>query len=325
MNAAFKENHQAIIEALIHKFLQIATDAANKSLNDNVNNILPSFERRLKKIASDQITQSIFPHVNRSDFKTEISKKIHRDKLKASNYLEEITNSTESIFAGLEIMASEQNYLDNIPDQGENLLIELCIENLQTNEKVSLLELAKNSLEGQAAENHLQATEYTQIIQRTAEELRMELLETENLQKTLEETVKNSIDGLNLLAASKQNLQDQLVQRIKHNFDHYFPNLHLDPILEKINDNSTLSDEEIAKLPSELQYADTIEEFVSGLRVKYPNLSSSYENKINEDAFKQLRFKIRKKTLSALPLFAFEYQEIFDLSAKNWLEKNSNK
>lgn len=322
VNDAFKqENHQTIIEAFINKFLQIATDAANKILNDNVNNILPHFEPGLKKIASDQITRLIFPYLNTPNFKTKISENIYTNKLIASNYLEEVTNSTESIFASLEIKESAQNYKDNISDQGKNLLIELCIENLQTNEKEGFLELAKNSLERQATENHLLVTEYTEIIQRTTEELVTELLKTNNLQNTLEDTIKQPLDGLNLLTASKQKLQDQLVQQIRHNFDHYFPNLHIDPILEKINNGEALSDAEIAKLPSELQYAGTTEEFVSGLRVKYPNLSSSYENKINEDAFKQLRLILRKNALNTLRLAAYEDQEIFDLSAKNWLEK----
>ncbi len=322
VNVAFKqENHPAIIDAFINKFLQIATDAANKSLNDNANSLLPSFEQRLKKIASDQTTQLIFPYINSPSFKTKIAENIHTNKLQASNYLEEVINSTELIFANLAIGEPAQNYKDNIADQGKNLLIKLCIENLQTNEKESLLELAKNSLEKQAAENHLLTNEYTGIIQRTTEELVTQLLKKENLQKTLEEIVKNPIGGLNLLVASQQKLQDQLVQKINQNFDHYFPNLHLDPILEKINHDKDLSSDETAKLPAELQYADTLEEFVSGLRVKYPNLSSSYKNKINEDTFKQLRLILRKNALNAFPSAAFEDKEILDLDAKLWLEK----
>lgn len=322
VNAAFKqENHSEIIHALINKFLKIATYAANKLLNDDVNNILPRFEQELEKIASNQITRSIFPYVNSPGFKTEISKKIHYDKLKPSNYLEEITNSTESIFAGLKIRGSEQNYIDNIADQGKDLLIKLCIEDLQASEKEGLLELAKNSLENQASKNNLQATEYAETIQKTAEKLVTEQLEAENLQKTLEKTASQPIANENLLVASQQTLRNQLEQQIIDNFVHYFPNLHLDPILEKINNGKALSDEEIAKLPSELQYPDTIKEFVSGLRVKYPNLASSYENKINENTFKKTRLILRKNALNALPLAAFEDKEILDLSAKLWLEK----
>lgn len=40
---------------------------------------------------------------------------------------------------------------------------------------------------------------------------------------------------------------------------------------------------------------------MSGLRVKYPNLSPHYENKINEDSFKQLRLILRKNALKTLP------------------------
>lgn len=111
------------------------------------------------------------------------------------------------------------------------------------------MELAKDNLEKHIAKNHLQATKYTETIQRIAEELVAELLETQNLQKTLEEIVDNPAT-LNLLAASQQKLQTQIVNKIKDNFVHYFPNLHLDPILEKINNDIVLSDEEIAKFPS---------------------------------------------------------------------------
>lgn len=136
--------------------------------------------------------------------------------------------------------------------------------------------------------------------------------ENVSLNETEDELLKNpdsrpSIPAEPTTSISQQQDQDAL--------------LHLDPILEKINNGKALSDEEIAKLPSELQYADTIKEFVSGLRVKYPNLASSYENKINGNTFKKTRLILRKNALNAFPLAAFEEKEILDLSAKLWLEK----
>src|SRR5436190_4607192 len=321
---AFKqENHPEIIEAFTKEFLRIASHAAHTSFNGEFIDVLPEFQEKLQEISENEIKGLVSALLNNASLQSCVYEKIQTKGLGQLTYLEEVKHSASLIFNNLTIKQpnkNDQKYHDYIYDKANHLLIKLCIENLQTKQKEHFLELAKNSLEKQATDNGLQMTEHTAIIQKAATELVTKLFETSHLQNTLKELIKNPTPGLNLLVASTQKLHDQLKEQVNHNFDHYFPSLHLDPILEKINHGKALSDEEITKLPSELQYTDTIEVFVAGLRVEHPNLPPNYENQLNEDTFKQLRLILRNKALHDLAL-APEANEIMDLNAEKWLEK----
>ncbi|MEN9916497.1 MAG: hypothetical protein RLY40_429 [Pseudomonadota bacterium] len=323
VNAAFQpENHPAIVEAFTKKFLRIASHAANTFFNDGTySNELPDFKDKLQEISDNEVKGLVNALFKNESLQSSICENIHNKGLSQSTYLDEIKHSASLIFDNLIIKQqnkNDQNYKDYISGKANDLLIKLCIENLRANEREQLIDLAKNNLEDQATDNNLQITEYTEIIQNSAEELVTKLLKPSNLQNTLEEMAKHPIVDLNLLDASKRKLQDQVEQQINQNVDHYFPNLQLDPILEKLNDSKPLSDDEIAKFPSVLQFADTIAEFVSGLRVEYPNLASGYESNINEDAFKQLRLTLRENTLNAISQTLSN--DISDLNSKEWLE-----
>lgn len=327
VNAAFKqENHPAIIEAFTKEFSRIASHAAHTSFNGEFVDELPEFQEKLQEISENEIKGLVSALLNNTSLQSCVYEKIQTKGLGQLTYLEEVKHSASLIFNNLTIKQpnkNDQKYHDYIYDKANHLLIKLCIENLQTKQNEHLIELAKNSLEKQATDNGLQTTEHSAIIQKAATELVTRLFETSHLQNTLKELIKNPTPSLNLLVASTQKLHDQLKEQINHNFDHYFPSLHLDPILEKINNGKALSDEEITKLPSELQYADTIEEFVAGLRVEHPNLPPHYENQLNEDTFKQLRLILRKHALSNLSSaisITLSDADIFDLNAKAWLE-----
>ncbi|MGA7535962.1 MAG: hypothetical protein WBV88_01335, partial [Candidatus Rickettsiella isopodorum] len=71
----------------------------------------------------------------------------------------------------------------------------------------------------------------------------------------------------------------------------------------------------------ELQYVESAQEFVSGLRVKYPHLPSDYESKIDDDTFKELRLILRKKALVETNQAMPSDNDIISLSPKAWLEK----
>lgn len=321
---AFKqENHPAIIEAFTKEFSRIATHAAKTLFNSDINSIeLPDFENKLQEIAANEITYLISALSNKPQLLTGTIEKIHTNGINYSTYLEEVKNSAHLIFDTLTVKLQnkvDQKYKDHIADVGNELLINLCIEKLQTSKRDILLESAKTILEEKASDNGLQLDEdTTETITKASQESVNKLLEKSCLKNTLEEVSKNPVAGLNFLEASKQKLHAQLQQDIDQSFEHYFPILQLAPIFQKIKDNKILSEDEIQKIPSELQYADSAKEFVSGLRVRYPHLSAF---EIDEDNFKKLRLILRKKAVSAINQTHINDNEIIDLSANAWLEK----
>lgn len=315
---AFKEeNHQKIKDAFTEEFEQIATNAAETLFNGPIDDELSGFKDQLQEISAKEITRLISAVSNNPELLSGTIKKIQADDLTDSTYLEQIKNSASFIFENLEI--NQKAYTGYIADSGTDLLIELCIENLQTNEKALLHSKAKEKLEAAITAANLDINEHKETIKTACEELVTQLLEKNNIKDIIEkEGAKNSRTA-SLLEASQQKLQEQLEQQINQTFDHYFPSVQLDPIFQKIKNDQILSEEEIQKIPSELQYADTKEEFVTGLRVKYPKLPSNYESKINNEAFKKSRLILRKNSLSAIDLHIND-NEIIDLDAEAWLE-----
>lgn len=321
INAFNEEHHEEIGQAFRAEFSRIATAAANLLFNENIvaNADLPTFKNALDEKANKEVQDLILALSNNKKLLSRIIEKIHTNGLNASTYLEEVKNSASFIFGTLQV--AQKNYKDHIADIGQDLLIKLCIENLQKEGKANLLQLAKRVLKNRVTINNLQPAEHTETIKIAAEELVTTILETKNIKNIIEAVRNLSITDPNLLEASKQKLQEQLEQEVDQSFDHYFPIVHLNPIFQKIKDGDVLSEEEIQKIPSELQYADTIKDFVSGLRVKYSHLSSDYEGKIDDNNFKNLRLILRKKALVDTNQVIPKDNEIIDLDAKAWLEK----
>lgn len=320
INAFKQENHQAIIGAFTQEFFNIALRDAKTSFNSKDFNQLPNFQNKLLEISENEIKNLVNALSKNESLQSIICKAIHTKGFSQPTYLDEVKNSANLIFKHISIGQNNQKYYEYISEKANDLLIKFCVEDLETNKKEDLLEFATKNLEQQATDNGLQATEHTETIKKIADKLVAKLFKTSNLQSILKGLASKPIPGLNLLAASQKTLQDQLAQDIMHNLAHNFPSLHLDPVLEKVKNGIALSKEEIEKFPSELQYTDTFEEFVSGLRVKLPNLSPNYESQLNEDNFKQLRLMLRKNSLSPINQ-TLPDDEILDLNTEMWLEK----
>lgn len=331
-----EDNHPEISQAFITEFLQIASTAAKNLFNDTIDRSeLSDFKDKLQKISADEIKNLIFALSNKTQLLTKTIEKIHTNGLMASTYLDEVKDLASYIFPTLWV--NQKNFKDHIAEIGRDLLITLCIENLQTTEKANLKEAAKKTLEDKIFRNGLLLpTEHTETIKKATKELVTQLLETNSIKGIIEQTKSTcAADNLNLLEASRQKLYEQLSQEIDQTFNHYFPNVHLDPILEKINTNHIrpandpqklpidhlLTEDEKLMFPSELQYVDSAQEFVSGLRVKYPHLPSDYESKIDDDTFKELRLILRKKALVETNQAMPSDNDIISLSPKAWLEK----
>jgi chromosome segregation ATPase len=337
-NAFKEENHEQIRLAFTAEFSRIATAAATTLFSGNIvtNSDLPTFKNELDEKANEEIKTLISALSNNPLLLSRTIEKIHNNGLAASTYLEEVKNSASGIFESLTIKRqgqANQTFKDHIKGIGENLLINLCVENLETKAKANLIEAAITTLTNKVTDANLNSTEHAHTIKTAAKELVTNLLETQSLKAIIERLGNNPIVDMNLLDASKQKLQETLLQQINLSFDDYFPNVHLDPIFEKINNNSALLDTDTRKLPidallsedekqmlpSELQYADTVQEFVSGLRVKYSYLPFDYESKVNNDSFKSLRLILRKQALSAINQTTINDNEIIDLNAEAWL------
>lgn len=335
INTFKEENHEEINQAFTAEFVRIASTAANILFNENIvdNPDLPTFKDELNKKANEE-AKDLISALSKSNEKILLLgtiKKIHIDGLNYATYLEEVKNSASFIFETLRV--GQKNYKDHIADIGKDLLKNLCIENLQTEEKANLIETAEKTLATKVTDANLEPTEHAETIKTAAEELVTKLLETNSIKDLIDQVSNNLIVGTNLLEASKQKLQEQLDQQINQSFRHYFPNIHLDPILEKISKNNALlandpqklliedvlTEDEKLMFPPELQYAETIKEFISGLRVQYPHLPFNYE--IDENSFNGLRLMLRKKALSAINQSIPEGNDIIDLNAETWLEK----
>ncbi|MGC1854746.1 MAG: hypothetical protein WA659_05165 [Candidatus Aquirickettsiella sp.] len=198
-------------------------------------------------------------------------------------------------------------------------LLKLCGEQILSAEKKEdaksyIINDFKNGLNA----INVNSDEYREKIKNTASKLTTEIFNTENMLKALEKAKVNNLDSNDQLNETKNILNNQRDEKIKNIIEDNFAYIFIDCILEKINNGVRLSDDEIQKIPSELQYADTVNEFVSGLQVKYPHLSAFEEDDNN---FKQLRLISRKKTLSAINQTLINDNEIIDLDSDAWLEK----
>lgn len=339
-NAFKEENHEQIRLAFTAEFSRIATAAATTLFSENIvtNSDLPTFKNELDEKANEEIKTLISALSIDPRLLSRTIEKIHNNASAASTYLEEVKNSASGIFESLTIKQGQANqtFKDHIKGIGENLLINLCVENLKTKAKANLIEAAITTLTNKVTDANLNSTEHAHTIKTAAKELVTKLLETNNI-KTSIETAKATYIAAhsNLLDASKQKLQETLLQQIDLSFDDYFPNIQLDPIFDKINNNSALLDTDRQKLPIdallpedekqkislELQYANSIRDFDLGLKAKYPHLPSNYQSKINDNNFKQLRLIARKKALTDSKLALPEDKDLIDLNAEKWLEK----
>lgn len=320
INTFQEENHPVIKQAFTEEFVRIASTAAQELFRATVfksPNLL-TFKDELNVEADKEIQKLILALSENKNLLSGIIQKIHTDDSNPANYLEEVKNSASYIFGTLSV--GQQNYKGIIAGMGENLIKNICIKNLQTN-VVDIIKHVEQKIKVKVDQESIQPLDDRthKKIKEAADEMVRNLLKADKLQSIIEDAKNNSTADVNLLEASKQKLQEQLEQKINENFDLYFPTLHLAPIFQKIKDNEMLSEEEIQKIPLELQYADTIEEFISGLRVRYPHLPSKYEMDVNN--FKGLRLMLRKKALSAINQTFPQDNDFIDLNAKTWLEK----
>ncbi len=321
INAFNEEHHEEISQAFRAEFSRIATAAANTLFNGNIvtNSDLPTFKNELDEKANEEVKRLILAlsKSNKKELLSGIIEKIHSDGLNHATYLEEVKNSASYIFGTLSV--AQQNYKEHIADIGKNLLINLCVEKLETEVKVNLPQMAKRELENKIITNRLLPIEqHTETIKIAAEELVTKILETNNIKAIIRAAKTRATDNLNLLEASTQKLQEQLEQQVDQTFDHYFPIVHLNPIFQKIKDGEVLSEEEIQKIPSELQYADTPEDFALGLTANYSHLKFF---PISKDVFDKSVLILRKNALSPINQTLINNDELVDLSAEAWLEK----
>ena len=317
INAFREENHAEIEQAFTKKFSEIATQAAEILFDGSIGTELSEFEDELRKISVVKIKNLVSELSNKSELLNRTIDKIHLDGLTTLTYLEEVKNSASFIFGTLK--TGQKPFKDHITDVGRDLLINLCIENLQTSKRDKLLEDAKTLLKEKASDNNLEPADHAETIQKAAEELTKKILDDEDNLKNILEDAKASYvtNNMNLLEASEQKLLGQLQQKIDPTFGHYFPNVHLEPILEKINHDEDLSEDEIQKLPSELQYANSEEDFTSGLQAHYPHLHID----ISRDKFEKIRSLLRIKALKVIIPTLPADENTMKLNAEEWLKE----
>jgi hypothetical protein len=207
----------------------------------------------------------------------------------------------------------------NAQQYGE--LLRLCEkEILNTESKNAASNHIITDLENRLTTIKVSPSDYNEQIINTASRLVDEILTPTNVLEALEKAKASSSDLNVIIKETKKLLAEQYNAKIKNIIETSFAHIYIDRILEKINNGEILSEDEIQKLPSELQYTDTAEEFVTGLRVKYPKLSSNYESKINNETFKKSRLLLRKNALSAIKK-TLPDNGISDLTSELWLEK----
>ncbi|WP_342219705.1 hypothetical protein [Rickettsiella endosymbiont of Miltochrista miniata] len=199
-------------------------------------------------------------------------------------------------------------------------LLKVCGEHILSTENK---ELAKQYIitklkEGLTAIN-VNPEEYREPILNTASRLVDEILNPRNMLDALEKEKASSSQGSNnLVRATKDILSNQCDEKIKSIIETNFAHIFIARILEKINNGQALSEEEIQKIPSELQYADTPEDFALGLTANYHHLKSF---PISKDVFDKSVLILRKNALSTINQTLINNDELVDLSAEAWLEK----
>lgn len=200
-------------------------------------------------------------------------------------------------------------------------LLKLCGDHL-LNEEAQ--EPAKNhiisKLKADLTAINVNPEKYREEIETIASSLVAEILNSKNILGALEKAQANNPSSNNLIDDIKQILSDQSDEKVKNTIAAYFAHIFIDHILEKINHGEMLSNDELQKIPSALQYADTEEEFITGLRVKYFYLPANFKDKLYHDTFKKLRLQLRKNALSAIK-GTLPDELISDFTSEVWLEQ----
>ncbi len=168
--------------------------------------------------------------------------------------------------------------------------------------------------------------EYREPIKNTASKLTTEILNLENMLEALEKAKVNILDSNDQLKETKNILNNQCNEKIKNIIEDNFAYIFIDRILDKINSGVRLSDDEIQKLPLQLQYADSVNDFELGLKALWPNLNYLKQSAVSIDrnnCFLTARSLLRIKALARITQLNPEefLQEITDSNAKTWLEK----
>ncbi|WP_342147761.1 hypothetical protein [Rickettsiella endosymbiont of Aleochara curtula] len=166
--------------------------------------------------------------------------------------------------------------------------------------------------------------EYRAWIINTASEFVNEILNPRNMLDALEAAKVSLPNSSNLLQTTKDILSKQCDAKIKSIIEDNFAHIFIDGILEKINNGVELSADEIQKLPPQLQYADTVNDFELGLKSEWPNLN--YFNAsaaLREKCFRTARSLLRIKALDHLAQINPEelLEEINHHDNEAWLEK----
>lgn len=204
-------------------------------------------------------------------------------------------------------------------------LLKLCDEQILSPQmKQSASIYIQTQLENGLTAININPEEYREAIIRAASGFVNEILNPRNMLEALEAAKVSLPNSSNLLQTTKDILSKQCNAKIKSIIEDNFAHIFIDGILEKINNGVKLSADEIQKLPPQLQYADTVNDFELGLKSEWPNLN--YFNAsaaLREKCFRTARSLLRINALGPLTQLNPEelLEEINHHDAEAWLEK----
>ncbi|EDP46187.1 hypothetical protein [Rickettsiella grylli] len=329
-----QDNHSTMVNALTQAFVKKATEFAKRSFLIN-SDMRIDFDAELQEKAAYRANQLTLELSNNPHLFCLIIEKINNNNLRSFAHLNKAEQLAPYIFDSLE--SDNKDYKPYIVDVSQKILIDCCIKMLQRNERVNFIKIAENLLNHKASDHGLRLDPNQPIngIAQASQEAVNQLLEETSAKNSILRLIKNNSAPLNLLEASKQRLQEQLRENIDQQFEHYLPNLRLDPIFKKINIHRLssfhtlpegsmdliLTDTEKSTFPIELQYTDSPAEFITELQLKYPYFCSQANHQFDQEIFQALRLMLRKKALETLHKTLPQDNDIDHCDATRWLEK----
>ncbi len=250
-------------------------------------------------------------------------------KQRAERLVEALANPPQRVNPFSDLLGDFPNILPNaIADNKANAqayvaLLKLCDEQILSPQ---MKQFASNYIQNQLANGltaiNINPEEYREGIINTASRFVNEILNPRNMLEALEAAKVSLPNSSNLLQSTKDILSKQCDAKIKSIIEDNFAHIFIDGILEKINNGVELSADEIQKLPPQLQYADTVNDFELGLKSEWPNLN--YFNAsaaLRKKCFRTARSLLRIKALGPLTQLNPEelLEEINNYDAEAWL------
>lgn len=326
----------ARLENLYKKAL---TDELNLSMENSDRLLLqPSEVSKRQLLAGDTVDHLLNNEDTKKEIKEALTQIISESEEENLLYPENAAKEFLDIFIKLNSFTSAPA---DYPECYDRLLNSLDANKANAQAYVALLKLCDEQILSpqmkQSASNYIQTQlangltaininpeEYREGIINTASRFVNEILNPRNMLEALEAAKVSLPNSSNLLQTTNDILSKQCNAKIKSIIEDNFAHIFIDGILEKINNGVELSADEIQKLPPQLQYADTVNDFELGLKSEWPNLN--YFNAsaaLREKCFRTARSLLRINALGPLTQLNPEelLEEINHHDAEAWLEK----